>query len=62
MERAMNVMVWFYNHLHILKAMMDETDKNEEGSDEEDDEEEEDDFFDAEDEEGLQLDKVRFSW
>ena len=45
-ERAMNVMVWFYNHREVLNPLMDETnddqdeesDSDSEGDDSDDDE------------------------
>ena len=58
-ERAMKVMVWFYDHLHALNPLMDKTidGQDEESDDDEDDETDDDDDDDEEDE----LDKVNLS-
>jgi len=46
-ERAMNVMVWFYNHLEVLNPLMDET------NDDQDEESDSDsDLDDSDDDEG----------
>ena len=50
-ERAMKVMVWFYNHRDSLNPLMDEhlNDSDEESDDEDDDDSEEDDIEDEQD-------------
>ena len=51
-ERAMKVMVWFYNHRDALNPLMDEhlNDPDEESDDEDDDDSEDDDNEDEQDE------------
>ena len=54
-ERAMKVMVWFYNHRDALNPLMDE---NLDDQDEESDEDDEDDGSDDGDDEEDELNQV----
>ena len=56
-ERAMNVMVWFYNHRDALNPLMDGA--TDEDSDDEDDD---DDDSDADDEEDEIFQVILINW
>ena len=48
-ERAMNVMVWFYNHRNALHPVMDDdTDEDNDDDDDDDDNDDNDDDSDVE--------------